>query len=55
MGLKLYYIPSYVGDSFINHEIRIPIKQPGYIMKSQGPRDFFFCCDSVRLEVVWHH
>ena len=38
------FLPSYIGDYFINHEIsgsRIPINQPGFPMESKGPRVFF--------------
>ena len=38
-GMKNY--PVILGDYFINHDIRIPIKQPGCLMESKGPRVFF--------------
>ena len=33
-------LPSYIRDYFISHEIRIPIKQPGF--NGKYPRDMFF-------------
>ena len=34
-------LPSYIGDYFINHEIRIPSLTIQYFMESKGPRVFF--------------
>ena len=40
--LRMKFTTQLCGDDFINHEIRIPIKQPGFNSERKGPRFFFF-------------